>query len=84
MVKTGRMIQRLPQGPSFEAFEHLISRKGANGVGTNGVTADFMFSDRGTCCVPVCQNLTIVLTFFPKNMSKCITFAATPYNNDNH
>ena len=28
------------------------------GVGTNGVTANFMFFDRGTSWVPICQHLS--------------------------
>ena len=54
-----------------------MSRKGTNGVSTNGVTANFMFFDRGTFWVPVCQNRSIVHNFFP-NLSKFVTFAATP------
>ena len=44
-----------------------ITRKGANGISANGVTANFMFFDRGTFRVPICQSL-----------SEFVTFAATP------
>ena len=51
--------------------------KTTNGVGTNGVTASFL---TGICWVPICQNLTKLVnlcTLFP-NLSKSVTFAATP------
>ena len=55
--------------------------EGQNGVGTNGVTADFMFFDRGTFRV-----LRLTYFYLPKsarahlfpNLSKFITFAAAP------
>ena len=56
-------------------------RKGANGVSTNGVTANLMFFDRGTFWV-----LSVTYFYLPKraraylfpNLSKLITFAAAP------
>ena len=47
-----------------------LSRKGTNGVSTNGVTANYMFFDRGTFWV-------LPLTFF-LNLSKSITFPEAP------
>ena len=56
-------------------------QKGTNGVSTNGVTANFMFFDRGTFLgyqsVNICQSLSFLHTIFP-NLSKIITSAATP------
>ena len=37
-----------------------VFREGTNGVGTNGVAANFMLFDRGTCWV-------LPLTYFSKN-----------------
>ena len=56
-------------------------RKGTNGVSTNGVTANFMFFERGTFWV-----LPLIYCYLPKsagaflfpNLSKFITFAAAP------
>ena len=45
-------------------------RRGTNGVGTNGVTAIFIF-DRGTFWVPICQNLSKSITsayLFPQSV----------------
>ena len=56
-------------------------RKGTNRVSTNGVTANFMFCDRGTFGVLPLTYLIFTKvsgrTFFP-NLSKGITFAAAP------
>ena len=38
-----------------------ILRRGTDGVSTDGVTANFMFFDRGTFWVPVCQNLSSLI-----------------------
>ena len=55
------------------------SRRGTNGVSTNGGTAMFMFltGTFGDQSVKVFQNLSILRTFFPY-LSKLVTFAATP------
>ena len=64
-------------------LEPLAARKGTNGVGTNGVTADFMVLERGTFLgTPVnlllsSQKCQGVITIFP-NLSKIITLAAAP------
>ena len=49
------------------------SRKGTNGVSTNGVTAKCMFADTGT----IYQNLLFLRLCF-SNLSKVLTSAATP------
>ena len=46
----------------IQSLEVRTIRKGANGVSTNGVTADFMFFDRGTFWV-----LTLSYLYFPKS-----------------
>ena len=66
----------LPQA-GCEAQGH---RRGTDGVSANGVSGTVMFFDRGTFwvpAVPICQNLSMMRTFFP-NPSKLVTFAATP------
>ena len=47
-------------------------RKESTGIGTNGVTADFMFSDRGTCWVPSCQNLSVLRNLSPQSVKKSL------------
>ena len=57
------------------------ARKGTHGLSTNGVTANSMFFDRGTCLV-----LPLSYFYLPKSakahlfpiLSKIITFAAAP------
>ena len=46
------------------------TRKGTNGVSTNGVTANFMFFDRRPFWVPICQNLSTSVNFvlFPQSV----------------
>ena len=55
-------------------------RKGTNGVSTNGVMPISCFY-RGTLWVPICQNLTILSTFF-SNMSKLINSCSGPIRAD--
>ena len=56
------------------------ARKGTNGLSTNGVTANFMFFDRGTFWVPIFQNISksVNVAYFFSNLSKLFTFAAAP------
>ena len=76
----------LPSGASGVrtlALLRMSFRKGTNGVSTNGVTANFMFLDRGTFWALPLTYIFIIpkvpgCTFFPK-LSKFITFAAAPF-----
>ena len=43
-------------------------RKGTNWVITNGVTANFMFFDRGAFWVPIGQHMSIVASLFPQSV----------------
>ena len=59
---------------------HRFSERDTNGASTNEATANFMFFDRGTFCAPICQHLSksVDLRTLFRNLSKLVTFAATP------
>ena len=72
---------RTPRARCAHPTSRRALRKGTNGVNTNGVTAIFMFFDRGTFWVPPLTYFyipKIARAYFFPNLSKFITFAAAP------
>ena len=86
------LLRRRNRSPRYLACQRPLSegrgaaagatadRKGADGVSTNGITANSMFVDRGTFWVPICQTLSKSDNFdyLFSQSDKIIDFAATP------